>query len=167
MRAALVSETFIVGTEVSVPGRWVYVCLCMFAGDDGWCWPSLATLVTTARIERRRLLRLLDELEAAGHVKRLGGGGRGRPTCYYLPARVIAWPPIAWAKGGQGDHRFEGQAANGKGGQTARRKGGRPYHQNILVREHQGHGPRKRDPPGEAAGLCGSSQAVARDSEAV
>jgi hypothetical protein len=58
------------------------VVLADFANDDGECWPSIDTLAARARVGRRWVLRILDELEADGWVVRKPR--RGRATVYFV-----------------------------------------------------------------------------------
>jgi len=55
--------------------------------SGGNCFPSLARLAEETGVPRTGLPRIIARLVAAGLVRKVAqGGGRGRPTRYYLPA---------------------------------------------------------------------------------
>ncbi|WP_083195216.1 helix-turn-helix domain-containing protein [Pararhodobacter sp. CCB-MM2] len=56
----------------------VLLALADFADDDGFCWPSMASIATKARIEERSARRVIRRLEDAGWLSvKVGNGRRG------------------------------------------------------------------------------------------
>lgn len=52
------------------------------ANDNGFCWPSVATLARKCRISTRHAKRLIRQLEEAGEIAVDVGGGRGYASTY-------------------------------------------------------------------------------------
>lgn len=68
--------------------RLVMLALADFANDDGWCWPSIPILANKTRVSERTVQRILRELEKAGEIQVVEGGGRGKSSHY----RVLTKP---------------------------------------------------------------------------
>jgi len=62
------------------------------------CWPSVVELVEASGIERRKVQRLLRELEDAGHVATERSRGRGNVNRYRLPEKATLRPPFTEGK---------------------------------------------------------------------
>jgi hypothetical protein len=54
----------------------VLLALADFADDNGSCWPSVAAVGVKARMSERNARRVIRDLEAAGHLSVVTGGGR-------------------------------------------------------------------------------------------
>lgn len=60
------------------------LALADFANDEGECWPALSTLGRKARMTERHVRRVLRELEAAGEIERMPGGGQNGTNRYLI-----------------------------------------------------------------------------------
>lgn len=77
------------GTEL-----FLLIALADFANDQGECWPGVETLARKIRATRRSVQRLLRNLEEAGLVTCLEGGGR-ESNRYLVHTRDKITPPPA------------------------------------------------------------------------
>jgi hypothetical protein len=62
------------------------IALADYCNDEGYCWPSQASIAKRIRGTERGVVRMLDELIAEGEIEvhRKGGSGRGDTTVYLL-----------------------------------------------------------------------------------
>jgi hypothetical protein len=65
------------------------IALCAFANKLGQCWPSLATISTSANVDRRRVPAALAKLEKMGLIVR-SRIGAGKSTSY-----IIIYPEVS------------------------------------------------------------------------
>jgi hypothetical protein len=64
----------------------VLLALADWANDEGYCWPTIPTLATKARLSERAVQQILGRLTATGRISRIPGGGRGRANQYQVAA---------------------------------------------------------------------------------
>ena len=73
------------------PTQQIAVILATFADNDGWAWPSIATLSLGSGVSERMTPKALKNLEALGVIEIEVGGGRGKTSRY----RFTLKPPKA------------------------------------------------------------------------
>jgi hypothetical protein len=83
----------------------VLLALADWANDDGWCYPSQSTIAAKARVDRRRVKRILGELMEDGVVERIVTGGRSGegevhtwPSQYRLRTDWLAQMPAVYQR---------------------------------------------------------------------
>lgn len=62
----------------------VLLALADWSNEDGISWPSMETLATKTRIERRSAQRIVRQLAGDGYIKIEEGGGRGKQHRYLI-----------------------------------------------------------------------------------
>ena len=104
-------------SDLSPTARAVCCALATFMDSrTGECWPSVETLATVLRRNRRTVQRALREIEDAGWVNVKRGGGKGKATTY-TAARVPPYVPDVPVKGRQSEHETAaGRAVKGGAG---------------------------------------------------
>ena len=60
----------------------VLLAIADFADDEGYCWPSMASIAKKARMTERGARKIARRLEEAGHLSCDVGGGRGGSNRY-------------------------------------------------------------------------------------
>lgn len=60
----------------------VLLALADFADDDGYCWPSMASIAVKARMTERGARKIARRLEESGYLSCEVGGGRGGSNRY-------------------------------------------------------------------------------------
>lgn len=58
------------------------------ANDQGLAWPSIPTLAKKCRVHRRQAIYIIRNLEKAGSISIVKGGGRGRASVYKVNGAV-------------------------------------------------------------------------------
>ena len=82
-RFGIVQAAVVWGTDLSPNARLTYTGLVLFAGGTGQAWPSATTLAAGLGLARSSVYKALDELEAAGVIRRerrTSEAGADRPT---------------------------------------------------------------------------------------
>ena len=79
----------------------VLLALADYASDDGWCWPSAATLAHRVHLSRRQVFRVLRALEERGLITLERGTGPQRSNRYRVAAAQF---PTADTEVITGDH---------------------------------------------------------------
>lgn len=65
----------------------LFILLCIYAGRDGICNPSTATLAQELNATPRGIRGAIDAIEAAGFIRKIGGNvgaGRGNSNRYQI-----------------------------------------------------------------------------------
>lgn len=62
----------------------VLLALADWSNEEGISWPSMETLATKTRIERRSAQRIVRQLASDGYIKIEEGGGRGKQHRYII-----------------------------------------------------------------------------------
>ncbi len=89
----------------------VLLALADFAGDDGWCWPSMTTIAKKSRMTERGARGIVRRLETKGLlICKLSTGGKGRSSRY----QVITNPEQASAFKDPNPVRQTGKEVPGK-----------------------------------------------------
>lgn len=71
--------------DVSGGDLLVLLALADFAGDDGWCWPAVATIAQRARMTDRGARGIIRRLEEKGLILcEISKGGKGRGSRYMV-----------------------------------------------------------------------------------
>lgn len=90
MSIGLISAVF--RTDLPAQRKLILIALADNANDDGYCWPSQATIGAKASISPRNLRTHIQVLESEGWLQVVSlGNGRGRATEYMLnTARLLS-----------------------------------------------------------------------------
>ena len=76
---------------LSCQSKLVLLALANYANDDGYCWPTQASLSSDTSLSQRRLRDHLHALTLDGWVRIMAlGNGRGKSTQYLLNVELIA-----------------------------------------------------------------------------
>lgn len=67
----------------------VLLALADWSNEEGISWPSMETLATKTRIERRSAQRIVRQLESDGYIKIEEGGGRGKQHRYIIQIETM------------------------------------------------------------------------------
>lgn len=86
----------------------------------GYAWPSVETIATVAKLERRTIQKCLGRLAEGGVLRILRGGGRNRSSRYYVPLEAFDSSPFRDAI------RNASVARSGSGSSIDGQKGERP-----------------------------------------
>ena len=62
----------------------VLLALADWANDERHCWPTISALAAKARLSERAVQQILGRLTATSRIRRIQGGGRGRPNQYQV-----------------------------------------------------------------------------------
>lgn len=66
----------------------ILLALADFANDEGECWPAISTLAAKARMTERHVRRILRDLEAAGEIESMPGGGQHGTNRYLVRPKM-------------------------------------------------------------------------------
>jgi hypothetical protein len=105
----------------------VLLALADFADDEGYCWPSMASIAKKARMTERGVRKIARRLEEAGHLSCEVGGGRSGSNRYRVhvlnpePETRNAVPPEQQTRNSGAETRNQGaETRNGGSAKPSR-----------------------------------------------